>query len=237
VLTNNSEERGKSLIFANPFSQTGGEFYSSFNRLKHVTDVKYDPAIPLHISFDQNSVPYNSASIWQVSDQNGTWQLNAIDEITLHNPRNSTEEVCEEFIYRYREHKAGLFFYGDATGHNRTTISKQFKHHYEIVEAKLKPFLNNASDRTLRVNPSVVGRRDFVNRILEDKLPIRMSISESCNYLIADLMYCKQVLDGGKDKHIITDKESGDKYQKYGHLGDSMEYLLVEMFKNYFYGN
>ena len=242
VLNNNSEERGKSLIFANPYSTTGGEFYSSFNRLKHVTNVKYDPSAPLHISFDQNSVPYNSAGLSQVrrvdEKWNGFdwyWELRFIDEIALSNPRNSTEEVCEEFAYRYQSHKSGLFYYGDATGHNRTTISKQFKHHYEIVEAKLKRYLNNASDRTLRVNPSVVARRDFINRIFEDKLPIRIIIDESCHHLIADLMYCKQALDGGKDKHIVTDKETGEKYQKYGHFGDLFEYMAIEMFKNYFY--
>ena len=65
VLANNTEERGKALIYANPFAITGGEFYSSFNRLKHVVKTEYDPDIPLHISFDQNTVPYNSASIWR----------------------------------------------------------------------------------------------------------------------------------------------------------------------------
>jgi len=52
--------------------------------------------------------------------------------------------------------------------------------------------------------------------------------------LIADLMYCKQALDGTKDKHIVTDKETGDKYQKYGHLGDGFEYLVIELLKDYY---
>jgi hypothetical protein len=54
--------------------------------------------------------------------------------------------------------------------------------------------------------------------------------------MIADLMYTKQALDGGKDKHIVTDKESGEKYQKYGHMGDNFEYLAVELFKSYYNG-
>jgi hypothetical protein len=49
-------------------------------------------------------------------------------------------------------------------------------------------------------------------------------------------MYCKQALDGGKDKHIVTDKETGDKYQKYGHFGDLFEYMAVELFKTYYNG-
>jgi hypothetical protein len=128
VLQNNSEERGKALIYANPFTLTGGEFYSSFNRQKHVGNYPYDKTLPIHISFDQNTVPYNSASIWQVRRNGDLWDTICIDEIALENPRNSTEEVCEEFMCRYPRHDAGLFYYGDASGHNRSTISKDFKH-------------------------------------------------------------------------------------------------------------
>ena len=236
VLANNTEERGKALIYANPFTLTGGEFYSSFDRLTHVSDVKYDPLLPIHISFDQNSVPYNSASIWQIKGVNNVWHIACVDEIALTNPRNSTEEVCEEFAMRYPGHKSGLYYYGDASGKARSTMNRDFKHHYEIVEFKLRKYLLNGSDRTMRANPSVPKRRDFVNLIFEGKLPIKITISDTCRYLIGDLMYLKQALDGTKDKHIVTDKESGEKYQKYGHLSDGMDYILVELFKSYYNG-
>jgi hypothetical protein len=236
LLSENSEERGKALVYANPFATTGGEFYSSFNRLKHVSKIAYNPEIPIHISFDQNTVPYNSASIWQIIGKDGIWYIDCVDEIALVNPRNSTEEVCEEFAMRYPSHKAGLYYYGDASGKARSTMNRDFKHHYEIVEYKLRSYLVNNSDRTMTKNPSIVKRRDFVNLIFEGKLPIRISISESCKYLIGDLMYLKQALDGTKDKHIVTDKESGEKYQKYGHLSDGMDYILTDLFKSYYNG-
>ena len=232
----NTDERFKAIVYGNPFAVSGGEFYSSFNRLKHVNNVNYNPELPLHLSFDQNAVPYNSLGISQVHRVGDMWVCSFIDEITLENPRNSTEEVCEEFLLRYSNHKAGLFYYGDASGHNRTTMNKDFKHHYEIVAYKLRKYLNNGSDRTLFSNPSLVKRRDFINMIFEEKLPIRITVDESCKKLIADLMYTKQALDGGKDKHIVTDKDSGDKYQKYGHMGDLLEYQCVELFKNYYNG-
>jgi hypothetical protein len=236
VLANNTEERGKALIYANPFTLTGGEFYSSFDRLKHVSNIAYDPDIPIHISFDQNTVPYNSASIWQIRGKDNIWYIHCIDEIALVNPRNSTEEVCEEFAMRYPNHKGGLYYYGDASGKARSTMNRDFKHHYEIIEYKLRGYLVNGSDRTNRSNPSVPKRRDFVNVIFEKKLPIVISINESCKYLIGDLMYLKQALDGTKDKHIVTDKETGGKYQKYGHLSDGMDYILTELFKSYYNG-
>ena len=234
IFATNSEERAKALVYGNPFAVTGGEFYSSFNRLKHVEKLKYDPSLPIHISFDQNSVPYNSAGISQVVQKNAVWEWRFIDEIALPNPHNSTEEVCDEFISRYSGHKAGVFFYGDASGRNRTTMSKDFKHHYEIIEFKLRKYLFNTSDRTLLSNPSVVLRRDFINRMFEGKMPIKPIIGENCAHMIADLMYCKQALDGGKDKSIVTDKETGDKYQKYGHFGDLYEYMAIELFKDFY---
>lgn len=238
ILANNSEERGKALVFGNPFATTGGEFYSSFDRLHHVSNVKYDPSLPIHISFDQNSVPYNSAGIAQIvrDYRNDIWNWHIIDEIALVNPRNSTEEVCEEFIQRYPNHKAGLFFYGDASGHNRSTLNKDFSHHYEIIAYKLRNYLINDSDRTLISNPTVVLRRDFFNKIFEGKLPIKIIIDESCHYTISDYMYLKQALDGTKDKHIVTDKETGEKYQKYGHFSDLWDYMAVELFKTYYNG-
>ncbi len=236
LLSENTEERGRALVYGNPFASTGGEFYSSFNRLTHVDQYKYDSSIPLHLSFDQNTVPYNSCGISQITGKAGIWYLNFIDEIALENPRNSTEEVCEEFMMRYPNHKSGIFFYGDASGKNRSTMNKDFKHHYEIIEFKLHKYLVNGSNRTLIHNPSLVKRRDFVNLIFENKLPIRIGINESCKKIIADLMYTKQALDGGKDKHIVTDKDSGEKYQKYGHFGDLIEYQLVELFKAYYNG-
>ena len=236
VLANNTEEKGRSLIYGNPFSTTGGEFYSSFSRLNHVGKYGYKKDIGLHITFDQNSVPYNSCSVWQVEKINDVWECRCIDEICLENPRNSTEEVCDEFALRYNSHSAGAYYYGDASGKSRSTMNKDFKHHYEIVQYKLRRFWNNASDKTCFSNPSVTKRRDFINALFENKFPIKIFIDESCKNMISDLMYLKQDIDGTKKKEIVKDKDTGDKYQKWGHLSDGMDYLLTELFKNFYNG-
>jgi hypothetical protein len=114
-------------------------------------------------------------------------------------------------------------------------MSKEFKHHYEIIEFKLKKYLNNYSDCVVRSNPSCIQRRDFANKLFEDKLPVRVEIGENCHHLVADLMYCKQGIDGAKNKDLYTDPDTKEKYQKYGHLGDTFEYLIVELLKTYFY--
>jgi hypothetical protein len=234
ILANNSEDKGRALVFGNPFSTTGGEFYSSFDRLKHVGKCTYDKTKPLHISFDQNSVPYNSCSIRQFERKEDIWWSYCIDEIALENPRNSTEEVCEDILMRYAGHKSAIYYYGDASGKARSTMNKEFKHHYEIIEYKLRRFLTNGSARMMRQNPSITKRRDFINRIFEEKLPIRILIDESCKLMVADMMYVKQDINGAKDKHIVTDKETGDKYQKYCHLSDGLDYIFCEVFNSYY---
>jgi hypothetical protein len=234
ILANNSEDKGRALVFGNPFSTTGGEFYSSFDRLKHVGKCTYDKTKPLHISFDQNSVPYNSCSIWQFERKEDIWWSYCIDEIALENPRNSTEEVCEDILMRYAGHKSAIYYYGDASGKARSTMNKEFKHHYEIIEYKLRRFLTNGSARMMRQNPSITKRRDFINRIFEEKLPIRILIDETCKLMIADMMYVKQDINGAKDKHIVKDKETGDKYQKYCHLSDGLDYIFCEVFNSYY---
>jgi hypothetical protein len=236
ILANNTKEKGKALIYGHPFTVTGGEFYSSFDRLKHVKEVKYDKTLPLHLTFDQNSVPYNSVSIWQIKKNVDIWEIYCIDEIALENPRNSTEEVCEEFAIQYPRHDAGGWYYGDASGKSRSVMNKDFKHHYDIIAYKLRKYWNNSSDRTCFSNPSVPKRRDFINAIFENKFPLRIYINESCKLLIADLMYLKQDVDGTKKKQIVEDKDTGDKYQKYGHLSDGMDYFLTELFKDYYNG-
>jgi hypothetical protein len=233
ILDNNTDERGKALIFANPFATTGGEFYSSFSRAEHVKPCIYDPAKPLHPSFDQNVVPYCPALLTQIEKVGELWHVYFFAEIALKNPRNTTEDVCEEILRQYGD-SDGLFYYGDASGKNRKGMTKDIKHHYQIVEKVLRKKLTGASNRVLRSNPSLTKRRDFINKCLENKLPIRIFIDPKCIHLLADLTYLKQDIDGTKKKELHRDSETKETYQKYGHLSDCMDYFLCAAFDMYF---
>lgn len=231
-----SNEKFNSLIYANPFTATGAEYYSSFNRIKHVGKFQYNPNIPIHITFDFNYVPYNSATIWQIEQKENIYHVNCIDEVILKNPRNSDQDMCETFLARYQhKHKSSLFIYGDATGKAGSTINKEIKSHISALEKYLRPMMSNTSKRIPLSNPTNDSRREFMNRIFENKLPIRIGIDESCKTLIDDFVYTKQdQINGGKDKHIVVDPETKERYQKYGHTGDGAEYMLCECFKSYF---
>lgn len=230
-IATNSEERIKALIYGNPFSSSGGEFYSSFSRLKHVNaEIKYNPALPIHVSFDQNTVPYNSCSVWQIYPQGERWLLLCVGEITLKNPNNSTEEVCDEILRQYGDCPM-IFYYGDASGYNRSTLDKETKHHYQVIERILRPKLTNTSNRTTRKNDPLTLRRDVMNAIFEDKSKIIVQISPKCSNLVADLIYIKQDVDGGKKKEMEKNKDTGERYQKYGHLSDTSDYFIMFIHK------
>lgn len=231
-----SKEKFNSLIYANPFTATGSEYYSSFDRITHVGKCEYNPEMPLHITFDFNYVPYNSATIWQVEQKESVYYCYCIDEVILKNPRNSDQDMCETILARYKhKHKSSMYFYGDATGKAGSTINKEIKSHITALEKYLRPMMNNNSKRIPLSNPTNDSRREFMNCIFENKRPIRILIDEKCVTMIADFVYTKQdQVNGGKDKHIVTDSETKEKYQKYGHTGDGAEYFLCECFKSYF---
>ena len=81
---------------------TGLEFYSQFNAGVHVGDApEYDPAAPLHVTFDFNVVPHVTACIWQVfHDRNEADEITSttawcIDEICLEHPLNNTPSAAK----------------------------------------------------------------------------------------------------------------------------------------------
>ena len=46
--------------------KVGGEFYKCFELDQHVKKTKYDPSIPIHISWDDNVNPYLPCGIFQI---------------------------------------------------------------------------------------------------------------------------------------------------------------------------
>jgi PBSX family phage terminase large subunit len=194
--------------------KTGAEFYSSFKFNKHVRQIENDESGTYHISFDQNVVPYISCTIAQISKEDDKYILKFIDEIALSNPRNKTECLCDEFLTRYTDVQR-IFYYGDASGKKRDTRSQY--NDYDIVERKFKRFLSNTSNRVPYSNPSVTKRRDFINRIFDDRYPIEVIIDPKCKYLIADLESVKEDIDGTKLKKKVLDKVTGQSYEPLGH--------------------
>lgn len=194
--------------------KTGAEFYSSFKFNKHVNSIQPPESKIYHLSFDQNVVPYVSCLISQVFQRDNKYILRCIDEMALSNPRNKTECLCDDFLSRYPEAER-VFIYGDASGKKRDTRNQY--NDYDIIEKKLHKLMSNTSNRVPVSNPSVTKRRDFINRIFDDKYPIEIEIDPKCKKLIADLESVKEDIDGTKLKKKVLDKLTGQSYEPFGH--------------------
>lgn len=222
------------LIYGSPIAKSGGEFFSAFERLKHVKKVEYNEKANIHISLDFNVSPYITMTCWQIIQNGKLIDVNCFDEICLSSPHNNTEALCREFEKRYCIGKKiqGLFYYGDASGRNRSTQSTE--HNYETLERVLAKYLNDNSNRVPKSNPSVSATRDFLNRIYAEGTNLRINISEKCKNLISDCEFLKESPEGGKLKVMAKDSNSGTSYEKYGHCADSEIYLLCSAFNTLF---
>jgi hypothetical protein len=112
-------------------------------------------------------------------------------------------------------------------------MTDEYKIHYDFVDKILKKHLHNLSNKVI-VNPLIVKRRDFMNKLLSGGLPIDIEVDPSCTEMIGDFEFLKEDKNGKKAKEEITDKLTGKKYQEHGHTSDSADYFFCSAFDFYF---
>jgi hypothetical protein len=204
--------------------RTGGEFLKQFKTEKHVGNFTYNENLPLHISFDENVLPYLTCNVFQVQDGN----IRQIDEIMLKDPLNTLKDTCEEFIKRYGTNQHGLFVYGDATSRKQDTKLQKGQNFYLLIKgylAKLKPIF-----RVPKANPSVLMSRNFVNDLLAGQIEnVTFGVDSKCRNSINDYQYCTEDEEGKVNKKVIRDKVTGQSYQEFGHATDVLRYILTAM--------
>lgn len=230
-----NEGLSEMMIYGSPFGKTGGEFITTFSRLKHVKDFGgpwQDETV--HLSFDFNYVPYMTCTCWQIKYIESTkrYLVRCFDEFCLPNPNNNCESLSKAIELKYGHlMKKGIFYYGDYSGKNGSTLVKEFKNNYEVIEKYLRPYINNSSDRVI-VNQSLPKRRHFVNNGFAGAFPLDIEIHTQCKELQNDLEFLKEGPDGGKLKLKI--KVNDITFEERGHTCDSLEYFLTSSFNNLF---
>lgn len=208
--------------------QLGGRFYKNFDLGRNMLNFEYKPSFPLHISFDFNTNPYMTLSVWQIEGK----VVYLIDELAMKDPNNKVKDTCREFIRRYAHHKGGLFIYGDPSG-KKEDVDKEKGHNYFItIGQELKRY--NPTFRISKGAPPVVPRGDFINDIFASSFDgISIFLFEKSVYLKNDLLFGKQAPGGEK----LKEKEKINNIpgvEKYHHFSDSMDYFICEAFKESF---
>lgn len=215
-------------------SNQGGEMYTGFSHYNNVINEKlatYNPLEPLHISFDENTKPYVSLSVYQ-AESNDWKSVKKIDEICLKHPFNKLKYTVEEFIKVYKGHNLYVYVYGDRTSLKDDSKLERGQNFFTIIEDKLRINGFKIKRRLPRVNPNVKLRTDFINDLLSNQIDgYQYKISDKCINTIDDYENVKEDRNGGKLKTEVKDPITKKMYQQYGHLTDTDDYFLCEYFK------
>lgn len=207
----------------------GGEFYKCFELDKHIKKCEYNPELPLHVSWDDNVVPYLPCGIFQIEGK----EIRMIGEIAGKTPNNTVKSVCLEIFRKYQGHSSGMFIYGDATANKSDTKLENGFNFYRLIMDYLKEF--KPTNRVLRSNPSVVMRGNWINSIFEKEFGgLKIIIDNDCKNTINDFILLKEASDGTKLKEMETDTKTKARYQKVGHFSDLFDYIMVSAFANEF---
>jgi len=229
-MSNLSKALQNMLIYGDPFSKAGGEFYKGFDQrvqvVKGLRSKYYTEDLPLHLSFDFNVSPYITLTVWQAVGK----VARQFAEYCLQSPNNTTVRLCQTFLKDFGKHTGGVFIYGDPAGKHKDTRTEQGGNDYTIIFrelANLKP-----KDRVAHKAPAVAMRGQFINGIFESKLyGIELYFDDTCRNTIGDYLYLKEASDGTKLKAKETD-DSGVTFEKYGHTSDANDYMLCKMFES-----
>jgi hypothetical protein len=226
----------------NATRKTGREFFHRYDRAKHVVRVPYNPDLALHFTMDFNTAPYitgQAAQIWWEEDKK-RWRCHFLKEYCLSHPFATTEALAQSMAKDMRDgafagHAKGCYYYGDATGKNKTTqVVGAIRHNYDIVERELRPYLHNNSDRVIRRNPSHSIVRDFGNAYFDGKLGLWVTFDPGMVNTTMDMIQVKEAADGGILKVMEKDRATGVTYEKYGHCLQASYYLTVGAFPDLF---
>lgn len=249
------------LIYGNPFTSAGGEFYKCFLRTKHAIDVrtlKVKVEAELARSFGVKDgeevcifndgarayckfLPLHVSFDFNVNPYITctVWQVYKnlivqIDEICLSNPVNTTDALCREIVRRYQGHDQGMFVYGDPSGKQEDTRSEKGYNDFVIIMRALVSF--RPSQRIGSAAPPVVMRGNFINTIFEKGYEgLEIYIHNKCQKSIDDYVYLKEASDGTKLKEKVKNPDTQVTYEKYGHTSDSGDYFICIAFSKQFY--
>lgn len=209
----------------------GGEFYKQFKSSKHISQTLLEDDIehPLHISFDENVRPYMPMTISQFINN----EFRVIDEITALSPNNNIQDLLRLFINKYDKYKKQkIYIYGDATSRKQDArVEKGYNLYMMIIQQLEDNHFTNVELRVPSSNPSVSMSGTFMNKILSDLYHYKLVINNTCKETIKDFMYLKEDKDGSilKERGKASD---GTSYEKYGHLSDSVRYVMCQLFND-----
>lgn len=215
--------------------RTGSEFFGSFNRGIHSMTVFYDPEYPIHISVDNNVLPYISFTFWQIITGERTI-LRQIDEVCAESPNNTVRKAAKLVARRLKEYdrnkKWKIYLHGDASTRAANSIDDEKRSWLDLLIDALGQESIEVVDCVGNKNPSVPMSGEFINAIYEGAFEdIGIEIGENCRISIEDYMIVQKDVNGAILKTKVKNKTTGQTYEEHGHLSDTKRYMVVDALK------
>lgn len=150
-------------------------FFYSFDEKRHVIDSYVpNPHLPLLLSWDFNREPMTCLVCQQID----IWTLYIFGEIDMD---GSTPDVCDRVLADYTNWLYNIDVTGDATGRNRSALTRGNLNHYRIMKDML-----HLTDDQIRVptqNLAISDSRVLCNSVLKNA---KVMITKNCKRTIKD---------------------------------------------------
>ena len=207
--------------------------YWNFDGDKHLVnglkEKVYNPLKPIISGWDFNVAPYMSELDIQIDYEKK--EIYVLQE-NLGRPEektNNTPALAEKIKNQYieKQHLGGVIVTGDPSGLARSTQTKDGVNNYTIIVDNMKNEVLRPRIKLLPKQPPQMTRLEFVNAIMSGYDGWKLMVDIRCRRFTEDMVYQQKNPDGTKIKKKVIDPKSGNKVEKYGHLSDILDYVLV----------
>jgi PBSX family phage terminase large subunit len=211
--------------------RTGSEFFGSFHRDRHSGEHPYKPDLPIHISVDNNVLPYISVSYWQGGLSTGIkiWQFH---ETCAESP-NNTVKKSSKLVGKYLKdigYCDKVYLHGDASTKAANSIDDEKRSWMDLFIDTLQKEGFEIEDKVGNKNPSVAMTGEFINAIFDEIVPgIEIGIDESCTVSLEDYMSVQKDANGAILKTKVKNKTTMQTYEEHGHLSDTFRYVVTDL--------
>lgn len=119
--------------------RTGSEFFGSFKRGQHSGERPYNPSLPVHLSVDNNVLPFISISYWQVDFTTGIkiWQFHETCAESPNNTVRKSSKLVAKYLKSIR-YCDKLFVHGDASTKSANTFDDEKRSWMDLFIETLK---------------------------------------------------------------------------------------------------
>jgi hypothetical protein len=198
-----------------------GRIFHAFDRTPMEGNVRpcaFHPDLPLIVGCDFNVNPM-AWTLSHVHEQNGSRIIETFDELWMRDC--NTPKALDALWQGYGERaRAGIRFYGDATGRARKTSAAASDYQHIATDSRFRGA--GATIHFPRHNPPTADRFAACNAMLCNGVGHRRAfIDERCKHLTADLEYYAY-----KDGTREPDSKDRDA----GHMADAWGYAINVMF-------